>query len=100
MCWAWLEELGRVKQSHPAGPGILTWPLAVAGPCAMRWGSIRCLLAPTALVSGSLAQLGSSGDPVSQVALPGLSVEERSRALGLQPLGLRHTGLGVLNQSQ
>lgn len=101
MCWAWLEELGRVRRSNPAGPGILTWPLTVAGPCAVRWGSIRCLLAPIALVSGSLAQVGSSrGSCLPRLALPGLSVAERSRTLDLQPRGLRHTGLGVLNQSQ
>ena len=35
-----------------------------------------------------------------RVALPGLSVAERCRTLDLQPRGLRHTGLGVLNQSQ
>lgn len=35
-----------------------------------------------------------------RVALPGLSVAECSRALDLQPPGLRHAGLGVLNRSQ
>lgn len=63
MCWARLEELGREGQAEP---GILTWPLAAAGPSTVRRGSIRYLLAPTALVSGSLAWLGSSGEPGSQ----------------------------------
>lgn len=40
------------------------------------------------------------GACLPSVALPGLSVAECSRALDLQPPGLRHTGLGVLNQSQ
>ena len=101
MCWARLEELGRVRLSNPSGPGILTWPLAAAGPSTVRRGSIRYLLAPTALVSGSLAWLGQQWRAwLPRVALPGLSVAECSRALDLQPPGLRHAGLGVLNQSQ
>lgn len=96
MCWAWLKKLGRVRLSSPSGPGILTWPLAAAGPSAERRGSIRYVLAPTAL--GMVRQ--QWGACLPSVALPGLSVAECSRALDLQPPGLRHTGLGVLNQSQ
>lgn len=90
--------------SSPAWPRSLKWPLVVDGPRAERRGGIGYLLAPEALVPGAWV-LGAArrlqGAHLQRVALPGLSVAGRlavSRLCGLH--GLRHTGLGVLSQSQ
>lgn len=55
-----------VAARSPAWPLSLRWPLAVDGPHAERWGGVECLLAPGALVPGSLAQLSGRGELISR----------------------------------
>jgi hypothetical protein len=100
VCWAWLEEQGQTEQ-----PSWAWDPHMASGcGCSLHREAEQYQVSPGSHSPGGVWVLGMVrqqwGACLPRVALPGLSVAGYSRALDLQPPGLRHAGLGVLNQSQ